>query len=119
MNGVRILHTIDNPIYGFGFTWKFVVTLIITAFVIVCTVFILKYNKEHLNRYLDNDSFALIIISIFGIAVTILMLFNGKVVDTYPTYEVCLDETVNMVEFLDKYDILEQREDIIVVQERS
>ena len=47
------------------------------------------------------------------------MLFNGKVVDTYPTYEVCFDETVNMVEFLDKYDILEQREDIIVIQERS
>ena len=119
MNGVRILHTIDNPIYGFGFTWKFVVALIITAFVIVCTVFISKYNKKHLNQYLDNDSFVLIIFSILGIAVTILMLFNGKVVDTYPTYEVCFDETVNMVEFLDKYDILEQREDIIVVQERS
>ena len=59
MNGVRILHTIDNPIYGFGFTWKFVVTLIITAFVIFCTVFILNYNKKHLNRYLDNDSFCL------------------------------------------------------------
>lgn len=119
MNGVRILHTIDNPIYGFGFTWKFVVALIITAFVIVCAVFVLKYNKKHLNLYLDSDSFALIIISIFGIAITILMLFNGKVVDTYPTYEVCFDETVNMVEFLDKYDILEQREDIIVVQERN
>ena len=47
------------------------------------------------------------------------MLFNGKVIDTYHTYEVCLDETVNMVEFLDKYDILEQRGNIIMIQERN
>lgn len=119
MNGVRILHTISNPIYGFGLNWKFVVALIITAFVIVCMVFVLKYNKEYLNQYLDNDSFALIIIFIFSITITILALFNGKVVDTYSTYEVCIDNSTNMMEFLKQYEILEQREEILIIKERE
>ena len=58
----------------------------------------------------------LIIIGLFGVSHTTNAMERTSVLD-YNTYKVTLDETINVKDFLDKYEILSREGEIFTIRE--
>ena len=58
----------------------------------------------------------LIIIGLFGVSHTTNAIERTSVLD-YNTYKVTLDETINVKDFLDKYEVLSREGEIFTIRE--
>lgn len=111
MAGVEILNQIPvtETEMGIGFGWLMVIAIVI--FGVIFAFFAI----------LDMDDLGLVLGAVIGTAVTLAIItFTAKEVPTGEyQYEVIIEEEVNLHEFYDHYDVIEQRGEIFVVQEKS
>lgn len=115
MNGVTILNTIQNSC-----DWS-----TLAGGIIAMLVGLIAVVAVIISIYASHDCFDAIL-WIFAIILLILalgMLFSGiwiTIDGTHSdetTYEVTIDNTVGINDFMDKYEIVEQRGEIYVVKE--
>ena len=122
MNGVEILNEYEVVVehsFNLSMFWLVVIGAGIIGLIIGIVYFIC--NKDCL------DSFDWIIVPVFVISMIVLGLFVGTGIGTATKvpirhethYEVLISENVNMLEFTDKYEIIEQRSQIFVVREKT
>lgn len=60
-----------------------------------------------------------VVVTIASIIVACLSITKSKTNTSYIEYKVIIDESVSMVEFMDKYEILNQEGEIYTVKERG
>ena len=119
MDGVTILNTIERAIVETPWSWKH----FWIAFFILLGAGAFMGLMVGLN---DGDYLAGIISgSICGVVCGIVIgivagnTLNKVTVDTVTQYEVTVDDGVSINEFTDKYNIIEQRGSIYVVEEKE
>lgn len=112
MEGITILNTIENEVRVWGINWGVIVfgILVIIGVIIFLIGIFAKEND------LINIGLIFMFVSTF---IGFIAGSRSKLVSTYNTYEVSIDETVNMKEFIDKYDIVDRRMDILEIKERD
>ena len=128
MNGVTILDTIE--IYNVS-GWQFVlgmVPLILGAIICFVRMYI-AYNKgteeEKANMMISYKHWSpkeLLVVVLGCILSVVLMVCMQKFcpADHVETqYEVSVDKTVSLVDFYDRYTIIEERTDTFLVKERE
>lgn len=110
MSGVTILNTESVPVAGFSFKHAIIVTVLIF---VIC-IFI-----GAILAYMDNNRELIPFFLLVAFATSIpLSIFTGVLYsDNYETqYQVTIDETVSMSEFLDKYEIIDSNGDIYTIR---
>ena len=104
----------DGYTWGFHLSWGSLYVLIIGfGFIIIGGYFIPK-DKKHIGVFLCFLCFCVI-----GI-ISVISAFHSK--PTYREvyqYEVTIDDSISFHEIYDKYDIIEQRGDIFILQEKN
>lgn len=108
MAGVEILNQIEvvETQIGIGLGWVFLIGVAIFALIFVISGF---------------DELGAIAGAIVGVCIAIVMVLataEGVPTGEYQ-YEVIVEDNVNLQEFYDHYDIIEQRGKIFVVEERT
>ena len=113
MTGVEILNQIPvtETEMGIGFGWLMVIAIVILSFIVGIFA---AFDSDDLDL-------GLILGAVVAVGVTfVIMIFSAKEVPTGEyQYEVVIEEEVNLHEFYDYYDVIEQRGEIFVVQEKS
>lgn len=112
MNGVEILNTtyeygnLISPVWGF-------IGLIIAL--IICIVGLCTISYDNTQKILKG----LFVIVLIGavLCFTISLLESDEVVDT--KYQVTISEEANFIEFIERYEIIEQEGKIYTVRERE
>ena len=111
LSGIEILNVIVETSYHFGWSplgFAFLAAGIV--FIAACIFAVMDWEGE----------VATVLGIIGGILLVISFILFGVAnkVDTY-SYEVKVEDTVQMNEFLERYEVLEQRDKIYVIQERD
>lgn len=110
MAGVEILNQIPvtETEIGIGFGWLIIIG--ITIFGVILGIFAI----------FGLDDLGFLFGAVIGIGVALVMVaFSAKEVPTGEyQYEVIVEEEVNLHEFYDYYNVIEQRGEIFVVQEK-
>lgn len=110
MDGVTILNTESVPVADFSFKHAIIVVVLIFVFCVSIGVFL---------AYMDNNREMIPYFLLVAFATSIpLSIFTGVLCsDDYETqYQVTIDETVSMSEFLDKYEIIDSNGDIYTIR---
>ncbi len=119
MDGVTILNTIERAITETPWSWKhFWIVFFISLGAMIFIGFMSGLSD---GSCLAGSLAGLIIGVICGILFGILAgnILNEVTVDTVTQYEVTIDDSVSMNEFTDKYNIIEQRGKIYIVEEKE
>lgn len=111
LEGITILNTINNPIYGF--TWSYPAIIIAIFFVLVIGFIIFVAIKAGDLSILS----AILIICLFGPAIVVIA--GQTEIDSYITYEVLIDDDISLTKFNEAYEIISQRGEIYKIKERS
>ena len=108
MAGVEILNQIEvtDTQTGIGFGWVLAIALGVFLLISILGNF---------------DEFCMVLGAIAAAGIAIMVIF--ATIEEVPTgeyqYEVIVNEEVNLQEFYDYYDVVEQRGEIFVVEERT
>lgn len=109
MDGITILST-GTQVMNMGEEFYFSPNLssffglaVIIALVVGCCLFVRYSIKEK-----DTSVLAGAIVCIIFILIVMDLTFNHQVTKTIPEYKVTIDKNVSLVEFYDRYTVLEQ-----------
>jgi len=117
---MTILNTFPTEITtgtAYYFTWSIAcwIGVVIVAIIMALAVIVIKEG-------LESGEGLVILLSITLIALAAVILFvlilPHEVTTTVNTYEVVMDETVSFNEIIDKYNFIEKRGDIYVLQDK-
>lgn len=113
MDGVTILNTIELTAPSPGV----IVTLVVTGLLFLILISVPETSSS------KTDNLVIFLIVSSAIAFLVCMSIVIYQSDNHKTgklqYEVTIDDSVSMTEFNKKYEIVEQRGDIFVVNERK
>lgn len=116
MTGVEILAT-EEVVTSYGFCWlAFWLMLILGGCATLC-IGIAAWVKDGKNIGIPVICLMLPIVIVMSIFLGIAG--NGKPTEYETHYEVTISEDVSMIEFLEKYEVIDQRGKIFVVKERN
>ena len=104
MEGIMVLNTINTPVYTFG--WNNWCLLLIIPILIAIYLIIFAYSNRHFARARRWGLIGAIILALsltFGIAIC-----STENVSYDRTYQVIIDNNVDMEQFRQNYEILEQ-----------
>lgn len=107
MNGVEVLNKIVSTEYDL---WGLIIVCCVIAF--VCFIYAIMFLSD--TNYLQ----AIVCIVICAISI-IAICIMAKQTTKHTTYEVTISDNVSMTEFTKKYDVIEQRGEIYVVEIRK
>lgn len=111
MQGVEILNTL--PIYSTYWELGLLSGLGIALIILVGVIFVA--DRLSTDRCILISTILAVISMLFGALIG--ECFHKELVET--RYEVRLDDTVNLDEFMDKYEFIEQRENSWIVKEKN
>lgn len=109
---MEILATI--PVYTYPWIYKLLLAIAIVIIGVGVTSCLMIFEIPNWTFVLVG--LVLIIIGIFGVSHTTNAIERTSVLD-YNTYKVTLDETINVKDFLDKYEILSKEGEIFTIRE--
>ena len=117
---MTILNTFPTEIVtgtAFYFTWSIAcwIGVVIVAIIITLAVIVIKESFE------SGEGLGLLFgIALIVLAVVILfmLILPHEITTTINTYEVTMDETVSFNEVMNKYNFIEKRGDIYVLQDK-
>lgn len=117
MNGITILNETTLTLEPSA---RFIVTMVIIFFGVIfllCIIGIIKSIQDRDRSCLITSLMGILLSMLLG---TILVLrFDYKCNHPVTQYEVLISDEVNFSEFYQKYEIIEQRGEIYVIQERQ
>lgn len=112
MEGVTILQTIPQMESTWGWNWIFLLYLIPLALGIMLIVMAYKFQIGGL------IVFGILIIY-FSIGGALVCASEEGEVRSHDHYQVLIDDSVSMVEFMDKYNIIEQQGITYIIEEKA
>lgn len=114
LDGIIVLDTGTKVLeYGWGWSWLGLIFAALGLFAIFLGILSLLYDEEPISVCMCFFCAAIVM----GLA---WMLFSqAKVVKEVPTYKVVVEDSVSMVEFYDKYEILDVQGRIYTIIERE
>lgn len=116
MNGVEIL-AVEEVAVAFGFDWG----LFILAAVLLSTLFSLVGILIATITYCEKATAIFVTIGVFiGLALSVVLGFNsetGAPTKFETRYKVTISDEVSMVEFFERYEIIEQEGKIYTIRE--
>jgi len=117
---MTILNTFPTEITtgtSFYFTWSIGcwIGVIIVAIIITLAVIVIKESIEYSEGL--GLFFGIALITLAAVILFVLILPH-EVTTTVNTYEVTMNETVSFNEVMDKYNFIEKRGDIYVLQDK-
>lgn len=111
MNGVEVLNSVD--VMESSYEWLFPILFVLGMVIMGLGIAMLA----------ENHYYSGIILTFVGVGLALGSVIGGKVAISqeynYTKYEVIISDNVNMNEFNQKYEILEQRGRIYVIRERE
>lgn len=110
MDGITVLNVTSQEAKEFGYDVVSVLLLCTTIFLFVGVIFFITGSS-----YL----FLSVPFVMLFFFISLLILSNAKLINTYNIYEVTIDNTVSWVELNKHYDILGQRGNIITIKEKT
>ena len=121
MDGVTILNEIEvvqvvND--AFNYTAAFIALIITVLICAVAGFFIGRLDCEEVGGALMGVLIGLVL-SIFTGALFGIILGYPPVTETTMRYEVTIDDSVSLTEFYEHYNVIEQRGEIFVVEEKQ
>ena len=111
MDGVHTLNTIPHTVYGWGYDSTGMGLVIVGIAIILLCIGFAIYHRDFMLSVFS-------LLSIFMFVPALICFSLGEVTGTYNTYEVYIDRGVDMVEFMERYEIVEQRNDLFVIKDR-
>lgn len=117
MNGITILNEITLT---FSQPERFAGTMAIIFFGVIFLLGVIGIIKSIKDRYRD-CLIILLIVTLLSILLETICVFRFDYKCNHPVtqYEVLISDEVNFSEFYQKYEIIEQRGEIYVIQERQ
>lgn len=117
---MNILNTIPTEIvtgteYKLIWTPGTLIGMIIVIVLVILGCIVMKYAWEEVEAPLGILGILLFVLALVILLVPIL---QHNITTTINQYEVTIDETVPFSEIIDKYDFIEQRGDIYVLQDK-
>lgn len=112
MDGITVLNVVEHSIKGWGWDNLAIITIILSLVFAAFAYFLWSENVLPLG-----DICAILSVSLLFL--TFAILSNAKVISTYNTYEVTIDDTVSWVELNERYDVISQRGNIIEIKEKD
>ena len=109
---MNILTTI--PVYTSHWIYKLLLAIVIVIIGVGVTSCLMIFEIPNWTFVLVG--LVLIIIGFFGVSHTTNAMNRTSVLD-YNTYKVTLDETTNVKDFLDKYEVLSREGEIFTIRE--
>ena len=114
MEGVTILQTFEHTATTWGWSWWFMIPIIL---IVVCAISIFSYimgdNTEARKKMIPILTGWLV----FCLLLTLGLAHSQTKLPTEYTYQVYLDENVNMEEFVHVYEIVKQQGITYIVKE--
>ena len=111
---MTILQTFTETSYTWGWSWWLTIPILV---IILCgTGMVLAATVEKPNGFVVCICFIGALIA--GVVVVCMARYQTALPTKY-TYQVYLDETVNMIEFAKKYEIIEQQGITYIIREKE
>ena len=117
MNGITILHQETVPCSLGSLQIILMVTGISLAVAAVIMFISSEYSRH--DDALENASLATIIVSLILIVATIVTICIPSLYEQKTQYYVTVSDEVNFKEFTEKYEIIETKGDIYIVEEKE
>ncbi len=111
IEGITILNTIANETFVLGWTPVGTVFLILTIIFTILVASVTLYKR-------DIALLGFGALGVIGLAILTIRV-NQVPGEPYNTYEVTIDDSVKMNEFLERYEIIEQRGEIYEIKEKE
>ena len=112
MEGVTILNTIEVMASTWGFSIIGLIIAILTLFILIGTIFSITRNE-------GLEACLLSLIVVVGIFVSLMCFNTANEYFDYYKYQVVIDDSVLLTEFMEKYEILDQEGLIYTVKEKE
>ena len=111
MDGIHVLNVISHNINTWGING-----IVIFCGSIALIGIVLGITLGH---FIDDSWSVLAVFAMIPLFIGVMVASEATLVKTYNTYEVTIDETVNFTEFMQAYDLIEQRGEIYVIKEKG
>ena len=112
MEGITILNTIEVMASTWGFSIMGLIVAIVTLFILIGTIFSLIKDWRL-------EAFLLILLVISGVFVSLMCFNTANEYFDYYKYQVIIDDSVSLTEFMEKYEILDQEGLIYTIKEKE
>ena len=112
MEGVTILNTIEVMGSTWGFSIVGLIVAILTLFVLIGTI--LSITKDG-----GSEIFLSSLVVAIGIFISLMCFGTANEYFDYYKYQVIIDDSVSLIEFMEKYEILDQEGLIYIVREKE
>ncbi len=114
LDGVVVLDTGTKVLeYGWGWTWLGFVLCLLGLFALICGVLFLSDGDD------VGTGFACLVSACIMFGLSWALFSHAKITKEVPTYKVIIEDSVSMVEFYDKYEILDVQGKIYTIMERE
>ena len=114
LDGVMLLSSYEEKIFRYGINLPIAVIIIISM--ILYFFGFLLYKRS---RWDEGAIFPIMLASIFAFISLMIFLAKTKTIGYETIYEVTLEENVNINDFLNRYQIIEHRDKILVIKEKD
>lgn len=109
-DAVIFLNSIPHTVYGWGWSWWGFVTGLITLLCLTMLALTIKNNWGEVQIAIISLLF------IIFCSISIVTFSHSKVVETYETYEVTVNNNTPFVDFYDTFEVINQRGAIFEVR---
>ena len=112
MEGVTILNTIEVMTGTWGFSVIGLLIAILTLFILIGVIF----------SIIKNEGLEAALLSLFvalGVLISLMCFGTANEYFDYYKYQVIIDDSVSLTEFMEKYEILDQEGLIYTVKEKE
>lgn len=112
MEGVTILNTIEVMASTWGFSIAGLIVAILTLFILIGAIFSIVKDE-------GPEATLLCAVAVVGIFVSLMCFGTANEYFDYYKYQVVIDDSVSLTEFMEKYEILDQEGLIYTVKEKE
>lgn len=112
MEGVTILNTIEVMAGTWGFSVMGLIVAILTLFILIGIIF----------SIIKNEGLEAALLSLFvalGVLISLMCFGTANEYFDYYKYQVIIDDSVSLTDFMEKYEILDQEGLIYTVKEKE
>ena len=112
VEGITILNTIEVMGSTWGFSIVGLIIAILTLFILIGVIFGIIKNE-------GPEAVLLSLLAVLGVLISLMCFGTANEYFDYYKYQVIIDDSVSLTEFMEKYEILDQEGLIYTVKEKE
>lgn len=115
LDGITLLDTGTKVVsYTWGWSWLGLVLCLLGFFALICGILFLNGTADDVGT-----GFICLVCACIMFGLGMALFGNARIVKEVPTYKVAIEDSVSMVEFYDRYEILNVQGKIYTIMERE